>query len=549
MTIMSSQLCEMVFVLEHPLSATTFKAVQNSLFLPPDDRYSRLDVYAPSMVQETAPRGKDDIQVTSAAPDAATGHGSADDFRITEMKQIRTVDEITRYQLSAPNFRAFFIRQRFSYSALLINADLFRALLRLEKISPQLKDYLVYYGERNREVEVAPPILKFRPLAWSMADSQILGHECMYGLRFFELNGRGRSEEPTSQWSLRQTAVYSRSGSGTDGNIWLFTRISPAAQRRLDRYVNGSDDIGHANPFEIHLLLMDTATANWRFFLVALSSEIDEEVAHIAGTSSSDEGPSDLFNANRRQHLIYLEEKVSTALLVARATVETIEELSRNINMAHDNNYTSRDCAIITAGLTEQRRTLVSTILRLETMKAKLKASTSLLSSLLEQNSGHALEVLGQESRKENAEMRELSERMHKLTEKATQDAAAVKVLTIMTLIYLPATVVSNFFSTSFVTTASSPGGANHIVVLSDWWIFVVVSVPLTIITLYIWWVWTRMKTHGRHPWYLGFLQPRPDNTQRAIGPDLELGGEKSRIFGMLKSRKMHACLPLPHSE
>ena len=104
MTIMSSQLCEMVFVLEHPLSATTFKAVQNSLFLPPDDRYSRLDVYAPSMVQETAPRGKDDIQVTSAAPDAATGHGSADDFRITEMKQIRTVDEITRYNLALPIF-------------------------------------------------------------------------------------------------------------------------------------------------------------------------------------------------------------------------------------------------------------------------------------------------------------------------------------------------------------------------------------------------------------------------------------------------------------
>jgi hypothetical protein len=32
---------------------------------------------------------------------------------------------------------------------------------------------------------------------------------------------------------------------------------------------------------------------------------------------------------------------------------------------------------------------------------------------------------------------------MRTLTEKATADAAAVKVLTIMTLVYLPATVVS----------------------------------------------------------------------------------------------------------
>ena len=32
---------------------------------------------------------------------------------------------------------------------------------------------------------------------------------------------------------------------------------------------------------------------------------------------------------------------------------------------------------------------------------------------------------------------------MRKLTEKSTQDAAAVKVLTMITLVYLPATVVS----------------------------------------------------------------------------------------------------------
>jgi hypothetical protein len=49
---------------------------------------------------------------------------------------------------------------------------------------------------------------------------------------------------------------------------------------------------------------------------------------------------------------------------------------------------------------------------------------------------GHSLKALAEEARSENVTMR-------RLTEKATQDAAAVKVLTIMTLVYLPATVVS----------------------------------------------------------------------------------------------------------
>jgi hypothetical protein len=54
--------------------------------------------------------------------------------------------------------------------------------------------------------------------------------------------------------------------------------------------------------------------------------------------------------------------------------------------------------------------------------------------------------------------MRKLSESMHELTKKSMQDAAVVKVLTILTLVYLPTTVVSNFFSTSFVNSEPASG-------------------------------------------------------------------------------------------
>jgi uncharacterized membrane protein YwaF len=91
---------------------------------------------------------------------------------------------------------------------------------------------------------------------------------------------------------------------------------------------------------------------------------------------------------------------------------------------------------------------------------------------------------------------------MHELTKKSTQDAAAVKVLTILTLIYLPATVVSNFFSTSFVDSQTSPGGSSHLVVSNEWWILVAVAVPLTLLTLYIWYVWMRIQAYGKYPWW-----------------------------------------------
>ena len=65
------------------------------------------------------------------------------------------------------------------------------------------------------------------------------------------------------------------------------------------------------------------------------------------------------------------------------------------------------------------------------------------LSNLLEyengkhmQDNGHSLKVLAQESRIENVHMR-------RLTEKATRDAAAMKAITVITILYLPTTVVA----------------------------------------------------------------------------------------------------------
>jgi hypothetical protein len=52
------------------------------------------------------------------------------------------------------------------------------------------------------------------------------------------------------------------------------------------------------------------------------------------------------------------------------------------------------------------------------------------------QGNGEALTVIAHESREENTAMRGL-------TEKATNDAAAVKVITLITIVFLPTTVVS----------------------------------------------------------------------------------------------------------
>ena len=116
--------------------------------------------------------------------------------------------------------------------------------------------------------------------------------ECAYVLRFVELNHRKNARDP---WSLRQSAVYHQYNAMTRSSTWLIIALSQRAQARLASYAEASGDICKYNPFEVHLLLLDTATANWRPYLVEIAAQINEQVscARMIGEPFNDDGQAD----------------------------------------------------------------------------------------------------------------------------------------------------------------------------------------------------------------------------------------------------------------
>jgi len=122
-------------------------------------------------------------------------------------KRLRNADDV-RDCVNAPNqLQAYFIRQRNSYSALSITRALYQELTNKTHLSPEFLNYITFFGERESELEIAPPALKIRGFAQSVQDSS--AYEFMYSIRFVDLNKRGDAALPTSRWSLRQSAVYS----------------------------------------------------------------------------------------------------------------------------------------------------------------------------------------------------------------------------------------------------------------------------------------------------------------------------------------------------
>lgn len=79
---------------------------------------------------------------------------------------------------------------------------------------------------------------------------------------------------------------------------------------------------------------------------------------------------------------------------------------------------------------------------------------------------------------------------MKEIAEKNSRDSSSMRVLTIITMVYLPCTIVSNFYSTQFVKQVDLEGGATRLGYAQNTWLFFAISFPLTALTFLVWFSW-----------------------------------------------------------
>ena len=114
-------------------------------------------------------------------------------------------------------------------------------------------------------------------------------------------------------------------------------------------------------------------------------------------------------------------------------------------------------------------------IAQLDTLRNKLLSCTQIASSFSELSNGQSLQQLALSAAKESKQ--------------AAADAAAVKGLTIIAAIFLPTTVVLNFFSASFIETRD-----HSFALVGRWWLFAAVAAPLTVVTIALWAIWMQYQ-------------------------------------------------------
>lgn len=108
-----------------------------------------------------------------------------------------------------------------------------------------------------------------------------------------------------------------------------------------------------------------------------------------------------------------------------------------------------------------------------------------------------------------------------KLAHSSKRDSAAMKTISLLGAVFLPGAYLASVFSTTFFD--FQPKGGR--VVADQFWIYWVVTVPLTAIIVGIWYVWEKRR------------EARYDREDR----DLEAGSEdmERTIMAMMRKRTM----------
>lgn len=362
-------------------------------------------------------------------------------------------------------FRIVSIFQGDSLSPLQCTRSTMLKILHRCNVDPAFLDILFKFGDQDQVFEESSGL--------SYASCEPDGSFVLcYQLLYIEPNGRPSPKDP---WSLRQTGVYqkySRSGNCTFGML-LHPNSNSVAQTRLETAAETRNE-NHGlreHPLNMHLIILSSYFNHWQAYIESLAAEVGK-IRDKVQVVNVEEGP---LKAEMLQHLRNLEDKVVLRTLgsirSSISIVELLAEVNRKLKAA--NVDLSEQSAKMDQHLSAYLNRLRSHLSNAEILEKRVQATIGLLSNLLDLRNQAT-------SDKTNCHMLQL-------TREGVDDNATVRVITVFTLIYLPASFIATLFGTNLFDFEAENGGILR--VSPSFWIYICASIPLTAVTLITWYL------------------------------------------------------------
>ncbi|KAI5813195.1 hypothetical protein BZA77DRAFT_127811 [Pyronema omphalodes] len=336
------------------------------------------------------------------------------------------------------------ISPQFSFGSLNISLDNLRRLLTTHSVFPGFLEVLHLYGEKLEEYNENLAIYR-QSIALqegsSLGVQRINNFEICYNWKYVvrkTCNGTGKPI-----WTTRKMGMYSKHEYQTNKTTWIFLQASNDFQRRLDRILEGSlyGKLNSIHDLDVHVLLMRTASQNWIPYINDLEAQIIK-LDNIAfqwrpkpGNPVADSDPESQLELEDTQRIERLKVELLSLVQALDINCSNITALRRGLEtLQRDEKYyaqtskyaTEREYYAFDQKLdellfqtNENRKRVKQLILRTDSLFAVVVTIVPYIFA-----------------RRENHLMLELSE-------KATQYAQSMKVITIVCMFYLPPSLMA----------------------------------------------------------------------------------------------------------
>ncbi|PMD49798.1 uncharacterized protein K444DRAFT_670634 [Hyaloscypha bicolor E] len=374
----------------------------------------------------------------------------------------------------------------FSWGYLNITQDAFNKLLVSEQVFEHYNKLVKTFGQRIRENNNAHLIL----------------HEICYNVYHVEKNHRQEGDP----WSMRETAVYHKLNIPNRRSNWIFVQIPQAARTVLEQLEVSPKlciDVMQSKCLELHIILISAISTHWSEYIDFLGGKVD--VLDVKASYSNVEDISEVdysVTFTDCQSLYILQRK----LRKARRALECCQDLARGledswlgIRIRDDDsqNQSSNPVRVSVesaAGLHLYAAEIASHIKNIIAILERSYSIGNLLSKILELRQVEKSHKTSQSIEKNivalehiSTRSNETSQTLAKLARENNKGSLTLKTLTLIATIYLPATLSATIFSSDAVQTTSDAGSDlknSHFVLAPDFWVFMVVTLGFTLLTL-----------------------------------------------------------------
>ncbi|KAK0113403.1 hypothetical protein ONS96_014269 [Cadophora gregata f. sp. sojae] len=285
-------------------------------------------------------------------------------------------------------------------------------------------------------------------------------------------------------WSIRQAALHHQFDVQTGNTLWMIAKGDLELKERIEVFTGpygkpedrafGTVEECFKSSLAVHLLQCHWSTENWRWYIQCLEA-VMESITHLAvnGARGLTEAQR-IFTPHDLQAVQNCEDKTNEAIMVLQANSDVLNSLRRFYERLRDNKHFPLAAAC--------HEDVVEFSMQIEDMVYDSNMQVARAKVLVQITEDRKTLILQHLQSQATETMEILTIKMHKIGALSQKEAIAMRIVTVVTLIYLPATFVSTFFSTDVVKYQTDNGRTSF----SDlaMWRWLEVTLPLTVVTL-----------------------------------------------------------------